>query len=116
MLELRRRWRTIGFRFDALAVFLMCQHKGIELDELDTIPKAEYTSLWVWSAHRSYQMWRRRKDLLTLSATEKFVSTMPKKEWDEMLAVMLSTQPKGGDDKKKVPAGVNSLSQDGKPE
>lgn len=117
ILVLKRPLRSVGFRFDALAVFLMCQHYGIDLSEMDRIPKSEYTTSWVWSAHRSYRMWMRKKDQLNRKQAERFISKLRKSEWDDMTAAMLAGQGESkGDSKKKVSTGTTSLSQDGRQE
>lgn len=90
--EFKRLFRIIGFRFDALSVLLLCQHFSIDLSEIEKIPAAEYIPAWCWCAHRSYQMYKRKKDKLTLIKTKKFIARMRKEEWDRMLEAIHSTQ------------------------
>lgn len=113
IVKIQRAFRVIGFRFDAMAAFLMCQHHGVDLDGLDKIPKDEYTLSWVWSAHRSFCMLQYKKPL-SYDKMKKFIAGMRKSEWDQIINAMSSTINEGGGDKKKVQPGMNSLSQDGK--
>ena len=116
IVEIKRRLRrAVGFRFDAMAAFLMCQHHGVGLDKLDDIPKTEYTISWVWSAHRSFCMLRYRKPM-SYQAMKRFVARMRKSEWDAVLEAMVSTGTPKDDGKKKVQHGENSSSQDGRQE
>ena len=113
IVKIKRTFRVIGFRFDAMAAFLMCQHHGVDLNSIDKIPKDEYSLSWVWSAHRSFCMWQYKKPL-SYDKMKTFIATMRKSEWDDVLAAMVASSNQGGNDKKKVQHGVNSLSQDGK--
>ena len=113
IVEIKKRLRTVGFRFDAMAAFLMCQHHGVDLDSLDNIPKDQYTITWVWSAHRSYMILKVKKPL-SYQAMTKFIEGMKKSEWDKIIAAMTETSNKTEGDKKKVQPGMNSSSQDGK--
>jgi len=113
IVKINRRFRVIGFRFDAMAAFLMCQQYGVDLNKLDTIPKAEYTPSWVWSAHRSYCMWQYKKPM-TYSKMKVFISRMRKSEWDAIINGMSSASAPESDDKKKVQTGMNSSQQDGR--
>jgi hypothetical protein len=103
--ELKRWFKTVGFRFDALAVMLMCEQYGIELSDLDEIPQADYTAAWCYNAHRSYQMKRYKKPLIKgVTAMKKFIAVMPKDEWDnKVLPAMVKSQGPAGDggEKKK---------------
>lgn len=110
--EIKRRFRrTVGFRFDAMAAWLMCQQHGVDLDSMDKIPKDEYISSWVWAAHRSYSMLKYRKPVFTYVQMKRFIARMRKSKWDLLLQAM--TQTKAPEtDKKKVQHGENSLSQD----
>jgi len=47
---------------------------------------------------------------------KRFISVIRKSEWDKILAAMVATKTPDGGDKKKVQAGQNSLSQDGRQE
>ena len=114
IVKINRRFRTIGFRFDAMAAFLMCQQYGVDLNTIDTIPKEEYTPSWVWSAHRSYCMWQYKKPM-TYNNMKDFIAKMRKSEWDAVLNSMAqSSAPESNDDKKKVQTGMNSSRQDGR--
>jgi len=112
--EIKRRFRrAIGFRFDALAAWLLCQQYGVDLNTMDQIPKKEYTSSWVWSAHRSFCLQEYEKPK-TYGWMKIFISRLRKSEWDLILETMSVTRAPESGDKKKVQPGENSLSQDGK--
>lgn len=114
--EIKRRFRrAIGFRFDAMAAFLMCQYHSVDLDALDTIPKSEYTASWVWSAHKSFCMLRYKKPM-PYEKMKRFILRMRKSEWDAILDAMITTKSPEGNSKKKVQNGENYLSQDGRQE
>ena len=114
IVKIKRRFRNaVGFRFDAMAAFLLCQHHGVDLNGLDTIPKDKYLPSWIWSAHRSYCMDKARKPM-SYDKMMHFVDRMRKYEWDIILNAMTSTRgPDSGDDKKKVQHGMNSSSEGG---
>jgi len=112
VVEIKRRFRhPVGFRFDALAAFLLCQQWGVDLNTQDKIPKDEYVSSWVWSAHRSFCMLR-YKEPMPYERMKRFIDRMRKVEWDALLRAMTKV---GGesDDKKKAQPGGNSSLQDG---
>lgn len=115
IVEIKRLFRSIGFRFDAMAAFLMCQHHGVDLNELDKIPSKELSPSWVWAAHRSYCI-EKNKRSLSYEKITKIISRMRKDEWDRITEAMLATRAPDGDDKKKVQPGTISSSQDGQPE
>jgi len=113
--EIKRRFRkTVGFRFDAMAVFLVCQQHKVDLSELDKIPKEIYLNSLIWSAHRSYCIDKNRITLTDCKGMERFVNRLRKKEWDIIIEAMLSARSEVEGDKKKVQPGMNSLSQDGR--
>jgi hypothetical protein len=107
--------RTVGFRFDAMAAWLLCQYWGVDLNGMDKIPADEYVSSWVWSAHRSYSMQRYRKPVLTHEQMKRYINRMRKTEWDQLLQAMTSSKAPETD-KKKVEPGQSSSSQDGQQE
>ena len=113
IVKINRRLRVIGFRFDAMAAFLMCQQHGVDLNKLDSIPKEEYTPSWVWSAHRSYCMLQYRKPM-TYNKMKVFISRMRKSEWDAIIEGMSLASAPESNNKKKVQTGENSSSQDGR--
>ena len=112
IVEIKRLFKAVGFRFDAMAAFLMCQHHGVDLDSLDKIPKDEYTLSWIWSAHRSYMILKVKRPM-SFDHMKRFVARMRKSEWDQIIEAMTVTSNQG-EGKKKVQPGVNSLSQDGR--
>jgi hypothetical protein len=114
----RRIHRKYGFRFDALAVKLMCEQYGIDLNQIDEIPKHESITAWIYNAHLSYSMYHYRKPRLTYKKTKKFIAVMQKQDWDKMLDVMQKSQGESNGDttKKKKQHGTNSLSTAGKQE
>jgi len=116
IIVLKKRFRDIGFRFDALAAWLMCQHHGVELNEMDKIPPDDYLPSWVWSAHRSWCMFARVNDRYDYEGMKIFINRMPKSDWDKIIDCMRST--KAPESKKKVEAkhGASSSSQVGVPE
>lgn len=103
--ELKRWFRTIGFRFDAMAVMLMCEQYGIELSELDQIPQTDYMTTWCLNAHKSYQLKRYRKPIIkTMRQMQYVIDSMQKKEWETVMlpAMVKSRGPEGdGGEKKK---------------
>ena len=101
IVELKKRFRIVGFRFDAMAALLMCQQHKAELDELDKIPKDDYLPSWIWSAHRSYCMLNYKKPGYTYEQMKKFIDAMRKSEWDKLLKAMNSVKAPA-DGKKKV--------------
>lgn len=108
VVEIKKRFRRpVGFRFDALAAFLLCQHHGVDLNTMDKIPPGEYVSSWVWSAHRSYCMLR-YKEPMRYEKMKRYIARMRKTEWDGLLKAMTSVKAEGGDDKKKVQLGTTS--------
>ena len=111
-----KRWRKVGFRFDALAAWLLCEQHGVDLNEMDKIPKEEYLSSWVWSAHRSWCMFERMKDRYSYKQMKRFIDHMPKKEWDMIIETM--SKSRAPESKKKVDPkhGTSSSSQVGEPE
>jgi len=111
--ELRKRLRRVGFRFDALAAWLLCQQYKVDLDGMDKIPKDEYINSWVWSAHRSYCMLKYKKPI-QYEQMKRFINRLHKSEWDMLLKAMTMVRSESKDDKKKVQPGGNSLSQDGR--
>jgi hypothetical protein len=113
--EIKRRFRVrpVGFRFDALAAWLMCQQYGVDLNGMDKIPREEYVSSWVWSAHKSFCMMHYREPM-PYAKMKKFIARMRKTEWDMLLAAMTEVKSPPEEDKKKVQPGQSSLSQDGK--
>jgi len=117
VVEIKRRFtlKPIGFRFDAMAAFLMCEQHGVDLNSMDKIPKEEYVSSWVWCAHKSFCVMRYRRPM-TYDKMKKFISRMRKTEWDLLLANMVATRAPETDDKKKVQPGENSSLPDGKQE
>jgi hypothetical protein len=116
IVEIKRRFRrAVGFRFDAMAAWLLCQHHGVDLDGMDNIPKEEYVTSWVWSAHRSFCMLRYRKPI-PYERMKVFIARMRKSEWDILLKAMVIARAPEGGDKKKVQPGENSSSQDGSQE
>ena len=106
----------MGFRFDALAAWLMCEQHRVDLSEMDKIPSDDYLPSWVWSAHRSYCMFERTKDRYDYEGMKKFINCMPKSDWDKIIECMRST--KAPESKKKVDPkhGANSSSPGGVPE
>jgi len=113
----KKRLRDVGFRFDALAAWLMCQQHGVDLSDMDKIPVEEYLPSWIWSAHRSWCMFKRVNDRYDYKGMQKLIENMPKKEWDQIIECMRST--KAPESKKKVTAvkhGVSSSSLAGVPE
>lgn len=113
----KKRFKRVGFRFDALAAWLMCLQHGVELSEMDKIPPDDYLPSWVWSAHRSWCMFARVQDRYSYEGMKRLIEDMPKKEWDQILECMLST--KAPESKKKaveVSRGTSSSSLDGVPE
>ena len=116
VVEIKRRFRhPVGFRFDALAAFLLCQQWGVDLNTQDKIPRDEYVSSWVWSAHRSFCMLRYREPM-TYKKMIRFINRMRKAEWDMLLKAMTEVKVDETDDKKKVQLGQNSSSPDGRQE
>jgi hypothetical protein len=116
IVEIKRRFRrAVGFRFDAMAAWLMCQQHGVDLDSMDKIPKEEYVFSWVWSAHRSFCMMRYRKPM-NYEWMKHYIARMRKSDWDKVLEAMTDTRTPESNDKKKVQPGENSLSQDGRQE
>ena len=109
--------RSVGFRFDAMAAFLMCQQHGVDLDGLDSIPRGEYVTSWVWNGHKSYCIYGHKKPM-EYDKMKRFISHIRKSDWDSILEAMVKTQsPKGeGNDKKKVQPGTSFSSPDGKQE
>ena len=102
LVELKRKCRVVGFRFDVHAALLMCQQFGVELYEIDKIPRTEVTSAWVWNAHKSYCMDKYKRPRYDYDQMKKFIGLMPKKEWDTILAAMdVSRGPEGEAEKKK---------------
>ena len=116
--KVRRRYRReVGFRFDALSVFLLCQQWGVDLDGMKDIPRDAYVSSWVWNAHRSYCMYQYKKPLFTTHDKMRwYIDRLSKKDWDIIVKAMVESRPPDSDDKKKVNHGENSLSQDGRQE
>ena len=109
IIELKRWWRIVGFRFDAQAAFLLCEQFGVDLSDMDKIPKEEITPAWVWSAHKSYCMQKYRKPRYAYKQMKKFIGLMPKAEWDLLLDAMYNTRgPAGKADEKKKQHGTNS--------
>jgi hypothetical protein len=96
-----------------MAAWLLCQQYGIDLNSMDSIPKEEYVSSWVWAAHRSFCMMRYRKPM-SYEWMKRFISRMRKSEWDIILKAMTDTRAPESEDKKKVQPGENSSSQDGR--
>ena len=107
IVEFRRLWglRKIGFRFDILAVKLMCDQHGLELHETAKIPKDEYLSSYCYGGHVSYSMYHFKKPVLSKEGVKKFIDKkMNKIEWEQLLAAMVSARGKegqAGDEKKK---------------
>lgn len=92
-------FRKIGFRFDAMAAFLLCQEKGIDLNEIDTLNGQELILGWTYNAHVSYMMIRYRKPL----SYKKYVHIRGKllaSKWEKVLKTMQESSV--GDEKKKV--------------
>ena len=109
-IELKRWWRTVGFRFDAQAAFLMCEQFGVDLSDMDKIPKDEITPAWIWNAHRSHSMQRYKKPLYSYQSMKKFIGLMPKSEWDLILEAMYKSRgPEGDTGEKKKQHGNSSL-------
>ncbi len=100
-ISFKRITGKVGFRFDALAVKLMCDDYNLELDQLETIPKEEYIPAWCYGAHRSYNMHRYKRPKLNLRKVKKFIAVMRKEEWDELVKVMMMTQGEQGESKEK---------------
>jgi len=116
VVEIKKRFRRpVGFRFDAMAVFLICEQYGIDLDGMDKIPKDEYVTSWVWSGHRSFCMLNYRKPM-TFEQMKRYIARMRKTEWDKILDAMANMKAEGDEDKKKVQPGMNSLPTAGKQE
>ena len=111
--EIGKRFHKVGFRFDALSVYLLCEQYGVDLNTMNDIPKDEYVVSWCWSAHRSYCLknYRKAKRLVWM---RRFINDLRKTEWDKIIKTMTEVRGEGGDDKKKVQPGMNSSSQDGK--
>ena len=102
IVELKRWWRVVGFRFDAHAAFLMCQQFGVDLSDMDQIPKEEITPAWVWNAHRSYCIEKCQKPKYSFKRMKLFIEVMPKAEWDLLVDAMYKTRgPEGKAQKKK---------------
>jgi hypothetical protein len=57
-------------------------------------------------------MWQYKKPL-SYDKMKKFIATMRKSEWDDVLAAMIASSNQGGD-KKKVQTGMSYLSPDGR--
>ena len=117
IIVLKKRFRKVGFRFDALAAWLMCQQHGVDLNEMDKIPPDEYLASWVWSAHRSWSMFARKRDVYDYKGMKCYIERMQKSEWDKVIKAMSSSR--APESKKKAEAvnhGTTSLSQDGGPE
>jgi hypothetical protein len=115
--EIKRRFRkTVGFRFDALAVFLLCQQYNIDIEGLDKIPKKEYVNSWCWCAYRSFCTRNYHKPVYSYEQMKRFIDNLRKKEWDLILDSMVAARAPDskGEDKKKVEPGLNSLQQDGR--
>jgi hypothetical protein len=114
----RRITGKYGFRFDALAVKLMCEQYDIDLNQIDQIPRHESVAAWVYNAHRSWSMYHYRKPKLSFKKTQKFIDRMQKRDWDKMVEVMRESQgnQEGDDSKKKKQHGTASTSMDGKQE
>lgn len=110
--ELKRLFRKVGFRFDSMAAWLMCQEFKVDLDSMDKIPQDDYLPSWVWSAHRSYSMDRYKKPM-SYDKMKVFIAKMRKSEWDKIIQAMIATRAPESTDKKKVPTGMNSSSRDG---
>lgn len=117
VIEIKRRFRfrAVGFRFDAMAAWLMCQQHGVDLDSMDKIPKEEYVSSWIWSAHRSFCMMRYRQPM-AYEKMKQFIARMRKWEWDRLITEMTTVKTSETEDKKKEQPGEDSLSTDGKQE
>lgn len=113
IVEIQKRCRKVGFRFDALAAFLLCEQYGVDLNTMDDIPRDEYVVSWCWSAHRSYCL-KGYKKARNLAQMRKFINGLRKTEWDSIVRAMTDARGEGGDDKKKVQHGGNSSSQDGR--
>lgn len=101
MIVLRRWFRKVGFRFDAQAAMLMCEQFGVELSDMDKIPRDEYVPAWCWNAHRSYSMYNYRRPRYDYKGMKRFIAFMPKQEWDLMLEAMTRAQPPQGKGEKK---------------
>jgi hypothetical protein len=110
------RFRRVGFRFDALAAWLLCQQYGVDLDEMDKIPPEEYIFSWLWSAHRSFSMFNRKKDKYNYEGMKRFIGRMPKNEWDRVLEAINSTKAPASKKKASHKRGVTSSSLAGVPE
>jgi hypothetical protein len=113
--EIKRRFRSVvGFRFNALAGYLLCQHWGVDLNSMDKIPADEYLSSYLWCAHRSFSMMRYRKPVIRTPERMKcWIENLRKNKWDVIVKAMTEAKGEAGDDKKKVPVGQNSSPQDG---
>ena len=114
VVEIKRRFRRpVGFRFDAMAAFLLCQHWGVDLNSMDKIPADEYLSSYLWCAHRSFCMMRYSKPIVrNVERMKWFIDNLRKTEWDVIIKAMTDAKGEGGD-KKKVPAGENFSPPDG---
>ena len=106
----------LGFRFDALSVFLLCEQHKVDLEQIRTINPDEYVSSWVWNAYKSWCMYQYKKPKISYEGMKTFIMRMPKGEWDKLIkAMMESRRPESeNNDKKKVQPGMTSLSQDGR--
>lgn len=105
VVEIKRRFRIrpVGFRFDAMAVWLMCQQYGVDLNRMNEIPEKEYLDTWIWSAHKSFCVMRYRKPM-TFEKMKRFIRMLRKYEWDLIIGAM-NTAKAETDDKKKAQHG-----------
>lgn len=109
IVELKRWWRVVGFRFDAQAAMLLCEQFGVDLSDMDKIPKDEITPAWIWNAHKSYSMQKYRKPRYGYKRMKIFIEVMPVKEWTLMMEAMLRSRgPEGKADEKKKQHGTSS--------
>jgi hypothetical protein len=110
--RVRKGFRRIGFRFDALSVLLLCEKYDIEIDQLDKIPKSEYLTAWMWCAHRSYRLRQNRRTWIGFNKMKRIGERMRMSDWRAINEAMVKASPPAGDsDKKKEQPGMTSTSQ-----
>ena len=112
MLVELRRWRKVGFRFDALAAYMMCEQHGVDLDEIEKIPQTEVRPSWIWNAHKSYCMRKYRRPRFTYNQMKRYIGTMQQRDYEKLLEAMMSKE----ESKKKVQNGQKCSLQDGNTE
>lgn len=91
-------FKRIGFRFDALAAFLMCQQFDIDLNDIDKMDPRDAVLGWTYNAYVSYMMQRYRKPM----SYKKYIRIrggITQKKWEKVISTMQKANETG--EKKK---------------